>query len=61
MRQSSTLSAVATRLAAAPLAEHSSDPRHLLVAHLKEGPAAAENVVSDDVVKEFDGVAAVAA
>jgi aryl-alcohol dehydrogenase-like predicted oxidoreductase len=70
--QSSTLSAVATRLGATPMQVALAwllrrSPNILLipgtssVAHLMENLAAGEVVLPDDVVKELEGVAAVAA
>ena len=70
--QSSTLSEVATRLGATPMQVALAwllrrSPNILLipgtssVAHLKENLAAGEIVLSDDVVRELEGVASVAA
>jgi pyridoxine 4-dehydrogenase len=70
--QSSTLSTVATRLGATPMQVALAwllrrSPNILLipgtssVMHLKENLAAGEIVLSDDIVRELDGVAAVAA
>lgn len=70
--QSSTLSDVATRLGATPMQVALAwllrrSPNILLipgtssVAHLKENLAAGEIVLSDDVVRELEGVASVAA
>jgi pyridoxine 4-dehydrogenase len=70
--QSSTLSAVAARLGATPMQIALAwllrrAPNILLIpgtsslAHLKENLAASEIVLSDDVVKELEGVATIAA
>jgi pyridoxine 4-dehydrogenase len=70
--QSSTLSAVAVRLGATPMQVALAwllrrAPNILLipgtssVAHLKENLAASEIILSDDVIKELEGVATIAA